>query len=181
MPAAIQIGLELAVFGLSAVWIAKLGALPIAAHQVALNVVATTYMVPLGIGAVLGGAGLLAIELPPWLLAISYAFVGWGIGLRFDRAILAHVARLVPRVTVSILTLIGVCGGFAVLLHVFAGIDPLTAYLATSPGGADSVAIIAASSPVDVPFVMALQTGRFLVVLLIGPRLARFVARRVGP
>ena len=51
MPAAIQIGLELAVFGLSAVWIAKLGALPIAAHQVALNVVATTYMVPLGIGA----------------------------------------------------------------------------------------------------------------------------------
>ena len=67
------------------------------------------------------------------------------------------------------------------LLHVFAGIDPLTAYLATSPGGADSVAIIAASSHVDVPFVMALQTGRFLVVLLIGPRLARFVARRVGP
>jgi MATE family multidrug resistance protein len=51
LPAAIQIGLELAVFGFSAVWIAKLGALPIAAHQVALNVVATTYMVPLGIGA----------------------------------------------------------------------------------------------------------------------------------
>ena len=51
LPAAIQIGLELAVFGLSAVWIARLGALPIAAHQVALNVVATTYMVPLGIGA----------------------------------------------------------------------------------------------------------------------------------
>jgi MATE family multidrug resistance protein len=51
LPAAIQIGLELAVFGLSAVWIAKLGALPIAAHQVALNVVAMTYMVPLGIGA----------------------------------------------------------------------------------------------------------------------------------
>jgi multidrug resistance protein, MATE family len=50
-PAAIQIGLELAVFGLSAIWIAKLGALPIAAHQVALNVVAMTYMVPLGIGA----------------------------------------------------------------------------------------------------------------------------------
>jgi MATE family multidrug resistance protein len=50
-PAAIQIGLELAVFGLSAIWIARLGALPIAAHQVALNVVAMTYMVPLGIGA----------------------------------------------------------------------------------------------------------------------------------
>ena len=33
--------------------------------------------------------------------------------------------------------------------------------LSTSPGGADSGAIIAASSDVDMPFVMAMQTGRF--------------------
>ena len=46
------------------------------------------------------------------------------------------------------------------------GIDPLTAYLATSPGGMDSVAIIAAASDrVDISFVMALQTARFLIVL----------------
>lgn len=145
-----------------------------------LAVPAGSMLLPLVVGGLLSGTGALAIELPPWLLAVSYAFVGWSIGLRFDRAILGHVARLLPRVAASILTLIAVCGGFAVLLHVFAGIDPLTAYLATSPGGADSVAIIAASSPVDVPFVMALQTGRFLIVLLVGPSLARFVARRVA-
>jgi len=51
IPTAVQIGLELAVFGFSAALIGKLGAVPLAAHQVALNVVATTYMVPLGIGA----------------------------------------------------------------------------------------------------------------------------------
>lgn len=51
IPSGIQIELELAVFFISAVWIGTLGALPIAAHQVALNVVAMTYMVPLGIGA----------------------------------------------------------------------------------------------------------------------------------
>jgi uncharacterized protein len=56
----------------------------------------------------------------------------------------------------------------------------MTAYLAMSPGGADSVAIIAASSKVDVSFVMALQTARFVVVLLIGPSLARFIAERAG-
>jgi len=145
-----------------------------------LAIPAGSMLLPLVVGGLLSGTGALAIELPPWLLAVSYAFVGWSIGLRFDRAILGHVARLLPRVAASILTLIAVCGGFAVLLHVFAGIDPLTAYLATSPGGADSVAIIAASSPVDVPFVMALQTGRFLVILLVGPSLARFVARRVA-
>ena len=58
-----------------------------------------------------------------------------------------------------------------------AGTDPLTAYLATSPGGADSVAITAASSNVDVPFVMAMQMTRFILVMLIGPTLVRTVAR----
>lgn len=76
--------------------------------------------------------------------------------------------------------LTALCGCMAAALHIFAGIDPLTAYLATSPGGADSVAIIAASSDVDVPFVMAMQTGRFMVILMIGPMLARFIARRSG-
>ncbi|WP_353682759.1 AbrB family transcriptional regulator [Mesorhizobium sp.] len=38
------------------------------------------------------------------------------------------------------------------------GIDPLTAYLATSPGGMHSVAIIAAAAQhADISFVMALQ------------------------
>jgi membrane AbrB-like protein len=75
--------------------------------------------------------------------------------------------------------LIALCGGLAYGLHRVAGTDMLSAYLATSPGGADSVAIIAASSKVDLPFVMAMQTARFLLVLLIGPGLARTIARRI--
>ena len=69
--------------------------------------------------------------------------------------------------------------GLAWLLAHFAHGDPLTAYLATSPGGADTVAIIAATSPVDVPFVMAMQSARFIVVAFCGPAVARAVARRV--
>jgi hypothetical protein len=49
-----------------------------------------------------------------------------------------------------------------------------------SPVGADSVAIIAMASNVDVAFVMAMQTTRLILVLLIGPSLASFVARRAG-
>jgi uncharacterized protein len=131
-------------------------------------------------GAVLHGSGVMTIELPPWLLAVSYAIVGWNIGLRFTRPILVHALRALPRVAASIFALIAICGGFAWGLTCVAGIDPLTAYLATSPGGADSVAIIAASSNVDVPFVMALQTLRFMVVLFAGPSLSRFIARQTG-
>ena len=72
------------------------------------------------------------------------------------------------------------CGGLAFLLSAEMGVDPLTAYLATSPGGMDSVAIIAAASDnVDLSFVMALQTARFLFVLVLGPPIARLIARLV--
>jgi Transition state regulatory protein AbrB len=37
------------------------------------------------------------------------------------------------------IVLIALCGVLAGLLHLVAGTDALTAYLATSPGGADSV------------------------------------------
>ena len=134
-------------------------------------------LVPLVVGIVLSCTGVLTITLPPWLMAGCYTLIGWAIGLRFSREIVIYAARVFPTIVASTLTLIALCGGLAVLLHLLVGTDPLTAYLATSPGGADSVAIIAASSNVDVSFVMAMQMARFILVLLVGPALARAVAR----
>jgi membrane AbrB-like protein len=132
----------------------------------------------LGVSLHLGG--LVDFQLPEWLLAISYTMVGWSIGLNFSRKILRHAARALPQIVLSILALMAFCGGLAWLLHRHLGIDPLTAYLATSPGGMDSGAIIAAASEnVNLSFVMAMQTARFLFVLLFGPALARLVARGV--
>jgi uncharacterized protein len=158
--------------------VALAGAGAVLGHR--LRLPAGPLLVPLSLGVLLQDTGVVSIELPPWLLAMSYALIGWTIGLRFTRSILVHAARALPRVIASILTLIAVCGLFAAGLVLMVGVDPLTAYLAMSPGGLDSVAIIAASSTVDLPFVMAMQTARFLVVLLTGPSMARFIARRVG-
>jgi len=51
LPAAIQLTAEVAVFALVATLIARLGAVAQAGHQIALNTVAFTYMVPLGISS----------------------------------------------------------------------------------------------------------------------------------
>ena len=51
LPAAMQITLESGVFALVTALIARLGAVPLASHQIALNTVALTYMVPLGIAS----------------------------------------------------------------------------------------------------------------------------------
>jgi len=50
-PAASQLGVEIAVFALATMLIGRLGALALASHQIALNTVSLTYMVPLGIGS----------------------------------------------------------------------------------------------------------------------------------
>jgi uncharacterized protein len=155
-------------------------ALGCAAAGRAFRIPAGPLIVAMGAGAILQDAGVMRIELPPLLLAPAYLLVGWSIGGRFNRAILAHAAKALPKVAASILCLILACGGLAAALMRFAHVDALTAYLATSPGGADSVAIIAASTKVDAPFVMAMQTARFLFVLLAGPAIARFVASRVA-
>ncbi len=50
-PAAMQLGLEVGVFATATALIARLGDLPLASHQIALNTVSFTYMVPLGISS----------------------------------------------------------------------------------------------------------------------------------
>ena len=150
---------------------------PIIAQR--LNIPAGAFLVPLVIGGLLSHFGLMQIEQPTWLLAACYTMVGWNIGLRFTRPLLIHAARAMPRILVCIFIMISLCGGVAAMLVVMARVDPLTAYLATSPGGADSVAIIAASSNVDISFVMAMQTVRLIAVLILAPILTRFIAERM--
>jgi membrane AbrB-like protein len=104
--------------------------------------------------------------------------IGWTIGLRFTPALLRHALRALPQVLAAIAVLIALGALIAVALNRGWGLEPLTAYLASSPGGADSVAIIAASSAVDAGFVMAMQVGRFLMVLAFGPALTRWIASR---
>jgi membrane AbrB-like protein len=144
-----------------------------------LRIPAGAFMLPLVLGIVLTHFGLMTIELPTWLLAASYAFVGWNVGLRFSRPLLLHAVRSLPVVMTATVVLIALCGGVGFLMVWGAGVDPLTAYLATSPGGSDSIAIIAASTDVDVSFVMAMQTVRMLAVIFIAPLLTKFLAERL--
>lgn len=131
------------------------------------------------VGAVLNNLGWIQIELPPVLLLITYAVIGWTIGLKFTKSVFMYALFILPKLIGVIALLLVMCGCIALALVGFAGISPLTAYLATSPGGADSIAIIAASAPVDMAFVMSIQLMRFISVLLIGPVVSKIMAVHV--
>lgn len=142
-----------------------------------LKLPAGALLLPMGVGAALQAAGLLEIALPSWLLQLAYVAVGWYVGLSFDRQILGHAFKAAPTLLMSTLALIGLCAVSAWLLTRLMGIDPLTAYLATSPGGLDSVAVIATGSRANVPFVLAMQTMRLFIVILTGPPIAKLISR----
>tara|TARA_B100000674_G_scaffold479526_1_gene478037 strand:+ start:5824 stop:6948 length:1125 start_codon:yes stop_codon:yes gene_type:complete len=137
-------------------------------------------LVPIIVTMILHVSGVLDVVLPEWFLGLTYAMIGWVIGLKFTPPVLRHAAHALPKILLSIFVLIGFCAGISALLVVFMDVDPLTAYLATSPGGLDSVAIIAASTNVDLSFILVLQATRFFMVLAFGPPLARMVARRTA-
>jgi uncharacterized protein len=147
----------------------------------ALRVPAGVLLGPLVLGAMLNVFGWVHIELPPVVLIASFALIGWNIGLRFTHDVLAAAARALPQCLVAIVLLMAFCGMLAGTLTGLFHVDPLTAYLATSPGGVDAAAIIAASTKVDTPFVMTLQTVRMIVLLLVGPYIARWMASTLGP
>lgn len=134
---------------------------------------------PMLLASILQMNGLLHIELPLWLLAPTYAILGWMVGLRFTRQALQDTARALPIIFGAIILLIALCAMLGTALIHLMHIDALTAYLATSPGGVDAVAIISTSSGADVPFVMAFQTARLFGVLIVGPSLAQFATRKL--
>ncbi len=135
------------------------------------------FILPIIIGIIAKVSGLTQISLPGFIIAGAYAIIGWNIGLRFSRPLLRHAAKLLPSVLLSICLLIAVNAAFGLVVVQWAGVDYLTAFLATSPGGADSVSIIAASTPVDVGFVVSMQVIRFFLVLLLSPLLARWISQ----
>jgi uncharacterized protein len=143
-----------------------------------LGMPAGAMLFPMVATMVLHESGWATVALPPWILAASYALIGWSVGLRFTRPILMHAFRALPEILLCVFMLILFCMLIAVLLVLLGGIDPLTAFLATSPGGADTIAIIAASSSADMRFVVTMQMSRLIVVILVSPGISRIAARR---
>ena len=133
---------------------------------------------PMLLGAALQSFGLVRIAVPAVALDAAYVAIGLTVGLQYTTETVRYALRALPQLLVSMLVLIALCCGSAALLAVVAHVDPLTAYLATTPGGLDSVTAIALGSGANVPLVLALQALRLFVVILTGPPIAKFIARQ---
>ena len=115
-PASLQVSAEISAFVMAALLIGSFGAAALAAHQVAIMCVATTFMVPLGLSMALTvqigeakGAGrperMRPIVLSGWLTGLTVSLVFVGVFLIFDEALAsAFVDEVEPmRIVVGLL------------------------------------------------------------------------------
>lgn len=112
---------------------------------------------------------------PGLVLEPAYAAIGLAVGLRFTLASLRLAARTLPVSLAMIVGLLVVSAGIGLLLVPLAGVPPLDAYLATSPGGLYAVLAASASSDVNTTLVLAIQVLRLFSVLLIAPFVGRWL------
>jgi membrane AbrB-like protein len=119
------------------------------------------------------GLGILSAAWPSGVPEVAYAALGIYVGLLFDRNSVGQARRVLPSVLVTTVALMTACTGLAVAFAALTGVDFLTAYLATTPGGIDVVAIVALGSGANASLVLAVQMLRVLAVILAGHLLAR--------
>lgn len=128
---------------------------------------------PLILGVALENLGILRLAWPPGVSQVAFAVIGIYAGLLFDHASVRQAGRFLPFMLASTLSLIVASAGLGWVLAALTGTDPLTAYLATTPGGIDAVAIMAVGTGTDASLVLAVGMLRLFAVVLAGVLLGR--------
>ncbi len=135
------------------------------------------------VGPVIVGVGLGALDIPhgvwpPGVLQAAFALIGIWVGSRFDPDALREIGKLAPIVLMFTVVLMAGCAVIGWALAMLTGMDLLSAYLATTPGGIDAVTIAALETGANMALVLPIQVLRLLVMVLAGPTVVRWLVRR---
>ena len=134
---------------------------------------AGTFLVPTGLYLLLETSGLHPGRWPLPIFAAAYIAIGLQIGGRFRPSTLLLIKDILLPVCATTLFLLGASVALAWVLVREMGLDPVSAYLAATPGGLDSVAAVAAELHGNTAIILAVHVARLLCVLVIGPWMVR--------
>ena len=121
----------------------------------------------------IGGDGFVV---PTLLREPAFAAIGLQVGLRFTPGLLRQAGRLLVPALLCIAGLLVACFGLALVLEALTDVSLLDAYLATTPGGLYAVLAAAFGTGADTTFVIAVQTLRLFVMVLLAPLVVRRLA-----
>jgi membrane AbrB-like protein len=140
------------------------------------KVPAGTLIVPMLFSIALSAAGH-PIAWPAPVLAFAYTTMGMMIGARFDTSTLDELKRLCTPLLLTTFSLMVGSILLAVLFVFLMPINALSAYLASTPGGLDSIAVMANELHADAAIVITVHFCRLMLVLIFGPPLVSVFAK----
>jgi uncharacterized protein len=141
---------------------------------------AGTIVIPAILAAIAGILGIPAAPWPPFVLGAAYLLLGLQIGGNFDIAVTRQLKKLGWVVLLSNAFLLAASALLALCLLPLLKVDLMSAYLAATPGGLDSVAAMATNLKADATLILAVHSLRLISVLVIGPYLVQIVGRRLA-
>jgi uncharacterized protein len=140
---------------------------------VRLRLPAGAFLGPLLVGVPLTALGVPVGALPPGMLPLSMWVLGVRVGSQFDAAAVRELRRVALGALGGAVAVVGGCVLLAWAWSALGGVDLLTTYFATSPGGADTVLAIALGTHASLSLVLAVQVGRLLLIFFVVPSLFR--------
>jgi hypothetical protein len=172
-------------FGTATDWLLMLAALAIGALvAIATRIPAGSLLAPMVVAAVL----TLVVgdfQVPEIVREPAFAAIGLQVGLRFTPSLVRAAGRLLVPTLLCIVGLLVACFGLALALAATTDASLLDAYLATTPGGLYAVLAAAFGTGADTTFVIAVQTLRLFVMILLAPLVVRRLVvrdnRRIVP
>jgi hypothetical protein len=111
------------------------------------------------------------------LRSVLFTIVGLDVGLRFTRSAVARTGRVLPLALACTVAVSVASTALAWLLSGLVHIPMSDAYLATTPGGINSVLATAAATHADISLISSVQSLRLFSMVLLAPLLIRMLAR----
>jgi membrane AbrB-like protein len=112
-------------------------------------------------------------QVPAIVREPAFAAIGLQVGLRFTPKLVRQAGRLLVPALLCVGGLLVACFGLALLLAGTTDATLLDSYLATTPGGLYAVLAAAFGTGADTTFVIAVQTLRLFVMVLLAPVVVR--------
>jgi membrane AbrB-like protein len=141
-----------------------------------LRIPAGTMIVPLFLSLFISSLGFpLGFAQP--VLWLVYAALGLQIGSQFDQSVVERMKHLAFSLIGASLFLMFGSMLIAVAFSKMINLSGVTAYLAATPGGLDSVAVIASEVRADPAIVLTVHFSRLVLVLTTGPLLVKLFSR----
>lgn len=115
---------------------------------------------------------------PHTIVVIGQILIGTSIGSRFQRSMFLGLKRILIVSTIGTLLLIMAMFFCAYIVSVITGISLITSVLAFAPGGVVEMSTAAMLLHADSTFVVAVQTLRIIIVILLLPPLIKVIHQR---